>query len=102
MSQTQIPVADVTALRIQVAYALPAQQWVVDLQLPRGAKVADALTAVAASEPFASLDLWQLPVGIYGEPVAHEQELADFDRVELYRPLPVDPKQARRQRAAGH
>ena len=38
-------------------------------------------------------------IGIFGEPVTPETRLADGDRVEVYRPLEVDPKEARRQRA---
>ncbi len=87
-------------LSISVAYALPERQWVVDLQLPEGASVADALAAVAQLEPFAALDLAEVPLGIYGELVSRQRSLVDYDRIEIYRPLIVDPKTARRQRAA--
>lgn len=81
-----------------MAYALPEIQHVEALSLPAGATVGDALSAVACREPFASLDLTAMPVGIYGEPVERQRVLADGDRVELYRPLQVDPRDARRQR----
>ncbi|MGI9325107.1 MAG: RnfH family protein [Pseudomonadales bacterium] len=87
-------------LPISVVYALPQAQWVVELRLPNGACVADALAQVAQLEPFAALDLAEVPLGIYGEPVSRERLLVAHDRVEIYRPLVVDPKTARRQRAA--
>lgn len=87
-------------LEVEVAYAEPAQQWVVPLSLPEGATVADALAGVTQLEPFSRLELDQMAVGVFGEVVAHSQVLQAFDRVELYRPLHQDPKAARRLRAA--
>jgi putative ubiquitin-RnfH superfamily antitoxin RatB of RatAB toxin-antitoxin module len=87
-------------LQIEVVYALPERQWRVAITLPSGATVADALAAVAEREPFVNLDLANVPVGIYGDQVRREQVLADRDRVEIYRPLPVDPPEARRRRSA--
>jgi uncharacterized protein len=88
-------------IEIEVVYALPERQYVVALTLPSGATVADALAAVAHDAPFASLPLAEIPVGVFGEPVARSQLLNHGDRVELYRPLVIDPKEARRRRAQG-
>ncbi|MBX3706932.1 MAG: RnfH family protein [Pseudomonadales bacterium] len=85
-------------LRVTVAYALPARQYLEDLLLPPGATVADALAVVADHEPFRALGLPDVPVGIYGERVPLDRPLADHDRVEIYRPLQVDPLDARRER----
>jgi uncharacterized protein len=84
---------------VAVVYALPERQYQVELTLPAGATVADALAAVAGAAPFAALDIAALPVGIFGERVAVDRILADHDRVELYRPLMLDPVEARRQRS---
>jgi uncharacterized protein len=86
-------------VRVAVVYALPERQYQVELTLPAGATVADALAAVAGTAPFAALDIGALPVGIFGERVAADRILADHDRVELYRPLNLDPVEARRQRS---
>jgi putative ubiquitin-RnfH superfamily antitoxin RatB of RatAB toxin-antitoxin module len=86
-------------MRIEVVYALCAQQFVELLELADGATVADALAAVAHQAPFCELDLAAISVGIYGEPVLRDTRLRGGDRVELYRPLLTDPKEARRRRA---
>ncbi|MFU8813800.1 MAG: RnfH family protein [Pseudomonadales bacterium] len=88
-------------LTVDVAYALPQQQTVVRVQLLAGATVADALAAVAGRSPFAELDLATLPVGVFGDRCERERPLNHGDRVEIYRPLHIDPRDARRARAAG-
>ena len=85
-------------LGVTLVYALPEAQSLAELQLPVGSTVADALLAVATTKPFDCLDLAQMPVGIYGELVARDRKLADHDRLELYRPLKIDPVEARRRR----
>jgi len=78
-------------LRVEVVRARPQRQETIALVLEQGATVRVALQA-------AGMPLEQ-PVGIYGRRVALDTRLADGDRVELYRPLRVDPKEARRRRA---
>ncbi len=86
-------------MRVSVAYALPDEQFEASVDLPAGACVADALAAVASDTGFVEVDLAQAPVGIYGETVARGRLLEDGDRVEIYRELLIDPKEARRLRA---
>lgn len=84
-------------IQVEVAYAEPGAQYLELIKLPVGATVAEALTA-AANIPE---DLRaELKVGIWGSPVTHEHVVNEGDRVELYRPLLMDPGEARRQRAA--
>ncbi len=86
-------------MNVEVVYALPATQTVHRLHLASGATVADALRAVSEIPPFAELLLEEHPVGVFGERVAFDRLLRDGDRVEIYRSLAVDPKEARRLRA---
>ena len=87
-------------VRIEVFYALPAQQRHIELKLEHGATVNDALVRAAAALEFADLDLHAMPVGIFGRVIVdRSQRLNEGDRIELYRPLAVDPKTARRRRA---
>jgi len=79
-------------LRVEVIMALPEDHACVALELEPGATVRDAL--VAAGWPAARA------FGIYGRRVAPDARLTDGDRVEIYRPLSADPKEARRRRAS--
>lgn len=72
------------------------RQWTLDLAL--GATVAQALAACGILEEFPDLEKTRLLAGIWGRRTRLDQLLADNDRVEIYRPLRVDPKTARRER----
>ena len=66
------------------------------LRLPMGSTVADAIAASGLRTEFPALDLDG--VGVWGRKEAPQQPLREGDRVEVYRPLTVDPKVARRER----
>jgi uncharacterized protein len=72
----------------------------VAVRLPAGATVADALLASALAQRH--LGLADLRVGVWSRPCERTTLLREGDRVELYRPLQVDPKEARRQRYQQH
>ena len=86
-------------MKVEVVYALPERQALASVCLEDGATVDDALSAVAGVEPFSALDLARVPVGVFGESVGRDAKLREGDRVEIYRPLLIDPKEARRRRA---
>lgn len=85
-------------LEVEVVYALPGEQVVVRLALPPGASAADAVerSGLPARFPEIAADA---KLGIYGRIVPADTPLGAGDRVEIYRPLIADPKQARRRRA---
>jgi putative ubiquitin-RnfH superfamily antitoxin RatB of RatAB toxin-antitoxin module len=88
-------------MRVTVAVATGPRQVVeAALQLPAGALLVDALKACISQPLFAGLDLRTMPAGVWGRHAKIDQVLHDGDRVELYRPLLVDPKVARRERFA--
>ncbi len=86
-------------IRVEVAYALLDEQCILTLELPQGCTVAQAIRQSGIPERFSGIDLAHNPVGIFGRVVSLARVLRDGDRVEIYRPLSVDPKLARRQRA---
>jgi hypothetical protein len=86
-------------LRVSVALALPQRQEVVELELPRGSRVRDALAAPAARALLSGMDPAAIDVGIWSRRCALDAPLRDGDRVEIYRPLAADPKAMRRARA---
>ena len=86
-------------LNVSVAYSPRAGEVdEVSLQLEPGATVADALCASGLQARYPHTPLDALPVGIWGVFCQRGDALRDRDRVELYRPLLVDPKEARRRR----
>ena len=89
--------------RCVVAYATRERQYLWSVQLPLGASIADALAAArahAAEDAGAAAIPWDsAPVGIFGEPRRRSDGCAHGDRIELYRPLPRDPRERRRERA---
>ena len=87
-------------LQVEVVFATPEQQLLISLALPKGSTVDDAIRTSRISEHFPSQDLAGLETGIWGRVVAREQLLEDGDRIEIYRPLEMDPREARRQLAA--
>ena len=87
-------------INVEVVYALRARQESVHLQLPKGATVGDAVKASGLLERHKQLRIGNGFLGIFGETCDPGVTLRDGDRVEFYRPLPLDPKQARRRRAA--
>ncbi|MBZ9539922.1 RnfH family protein [Modicisalibacter tunisiensis] len=93
------------AVRVEVAFALPQRQVIVPLSLPPGTSAREAVRRAHLERHFPDLPaetFAESELGIFGKRLdAPEQyTLADGDRVELYRPLRIDPKQARRLRAA--
>lgn len=89
-------------LRVEVVYC--AGPGAVDLQalrLASGATLADALQASGMLARH-GLHLPGLRVGVWGKVREPQTPLRDLDRVEIYRPLTVDPKEARRQRYRQH
>ncbi|MEJ2760304.1 MAG: RnfH family protein [Gammaproteobacteria bacterium] len=88
-------------LQIEIAYAAAAGEAVViPLQVPPGTTVEEAIRRSGILEQFPSLDPGENGVGIFARPVALDAVLADGDRIEIYRPLRADPKEARRRRAS--
>ena len=88
-------------ITIEVVYALPERQSLLELEVPEGTTARQAALASGLDEEFPGLDLAANPLGIFGESVEDERVLRAGDRVELYRPLLMDPREARRQRASG-
>ena len=83
---------------VEVAYAEPARQFLKRVTLETGATIADAIAA-SGLEAELGIDASSLATGIWSKPKSPDTLLADGDRVELYRPLLADPKEARRRRA---
>jgi len=86
-------------IAVEVAYAEADRQFLRRVIVPKDATVADAIAASGVEAEF-GIDASALATGIWSRPAARDTKLSDADRVELYRPLKADPKEARRRRAA--
>jgi putative ubiquitin-RnfH superfamily antitoxin RatB of RatAB toxin-antitoxin module len=93
-------------IAVEVAYALPDKQKIIQLQVPDGTSAYEAVVRSRIVEEFPELELDSAVMGIFSQPLgakgmagAKDYILQPGDRVELYRPLLVDPKEVRRQRA---
>ncbi|HET7923742.1 MAG TPA: RnfH family protein [Rhodanobacteraceae bacterium] len=83
---------------VEVAYAEPNRQFLRRVTLAAGATIGDAIAA-SGLEAELGIDASPFATGVWSKPKPRETPLADGDRVELYRPLTADPKEARRRRA---
>lgn len=86
------------AIEIEVVYALPDNQFVRRLNPPAGVTARQAVELSGIINLCPEIDLSQNKLGVFGKLIKPEAILRDCDRVEIYRPLVVDPREARRKR----
>lgn len=84
-------------IRVEVAYGLANQQHIYVLQVAQGTTARQAVQQCDVLHDYPDANV-NAPVGIFGKVVRDNTVLRDNDRVELYRPLLADPKDARRKR----
>ena len=87
-------------IAIEVSYAVPGAQRVLRLRVTAGCTARRAAAWSCMDALFPEIDLARCPLGVFGAAVEDGHRLADGDRLEIYRPLEIDPMEARR-RAAG-
>jgi len=81
-------------MNITVAYALPTEQTLEEMEVPEGTTAEEAIAMSHLLEKYPEIDLGINKVGILGKLVAISSPLRDGDRVEIYRPLPKKPRDA--------
>lgn len=86
-------------ITIEIAYANTKQQYLQSFSITTPCTVEQALLAADIIKQFPEINLNQNFIGIFSKKVKPETLLQDGDRLEIYRPLAIDPKQARRLRA---
>lgn len=85
-------------ITVELVYALPAEQVLLTVRVPAGATVAQAIETSGIAQRYPQLNEGPLWVGVFGKRVALTTSLQAGDRIEIYRALTVDPKEARRRR----
>ena len=87
-------------VQVEIVYALPDGYWRHHVSLPDGAVVADALAEAAAALAAAEISVDPSCLAVFGKTVEPRTRLRDGDRIELLRPLLVNPRDARTRRAS--
>lgn len=88
-------------MRIGIAYALPQRQAWIEIEVPDGATIQDAINRSGILKQFPEIDIEQQKVGIFGKVSKPDAVLNDGDRVEIYRPITCDPKTVPRKSKGG-
>jgi putative ubiquitin-RnfH superfamily antitoxin RatB of RatAB toxin-antitoxin module len=86
-------------MRVELAFATPAKQIVKEIDVVDGATVGDVIEQAGLDREFPEIDFAKLQTGVWGRLAERGQRVRDGDRVELYRPLEMDPREARRLKA---
>ena len=93
-------------ITVEVAYALPDKQKIIELQIEQGTTAYEAVMASGITSHFPEIDLDNSRMGIFGQALGskglkppREYLMQPRDRIEIYRPLTADPKEVRRRRA---
>lgn len=81
-------------MKVEIVRAWPRRYESMELDLPEGARVVDAVAAAGWSD-----DAQAVAYAVFGVSATEQTVLNPGDRVELLRPLQTDPKEARRRRA---
>ena len=87
-----------TMLHVEVIYALRNRQVLLAFEVEEETTVKEAIESSGILRRFPDVDLIRMPVGIFGRATRLDARLRDGDRIEIYRPLIADPKQARHAR----
>lgn len=86
-------------LHIEVAYALPERQEIISIEVEEGCDIRRAIEISGVLQRFPDIDLTRQAVGIFSRKRELTDVLAAGDRIEIYRSLTIDPKDARRAKA---
>lgn len=89
-------------IRVEVAYALPHDQKIIALQVEEDCSAYDVVIRSGIVEAYPEIDPDTIPMGIFGKAIRDPKAtiMKEGQRIELYRPLIADPKEARAKRAA--
>jgi hypothetical protein len=89
-------------MKVEVAYALPQQQRIIALEVEPGCTALVAAQRSGIDQLFPEIDWQNAVLGVFGKllDAPAQYALSEGERVEIYRPLLIDPKAVRKQRAA--
>ncbi|MEE4376301.1 MAG: RnfH family protein [Candidatus Competibacteraceae bacterium] len=88
-------------MQVSVAYAEPGQRAWLNIDVPEDSTVRDAIERSGILERFPHIDLKRQKIGVYGKFVKLNAPLNEGDRIEIYRPITVDPKTVPQRKIGG-
>jgi putative ubiquitin-RnfH superfamily antitoxin RatB of RatAB toxin-antitoxin module len=91
---------EANSIPVELAFADAIRQELISMTVPVGTTVGQVIDQSPLAQAFPNVDLAGLATGIWGNLVSRDQKLVAGDRIELYRPLLMDPRDARRALAA--
>jgi putative ubiquitin-RnfH superfamily antitoxin RatB of RatAB toxin-antitoxin module len=86
-------------ISVEVVYALPAEQFLLKSEVPKGTTLAEAIKLSGILDKHPEIDMEKGKFGVFGKLSKTDTVLREKDRIEIYRPLIADPKEVRRKRA---
>lgn len=86
-------------IKVELVYALPTEQELLTLEVAEGSTVRDVIMQSGILQRYPEIDLGVSKVGIFSKIISLEKIIKVMDRIEIYRPLTIDPVEARRLRA---
>ena len=101
-TSSSVPIDSGVQIEIEVAYATPDKQLILTVSVPEDCSVYDAVVASGIDKKFPEINIESSKMGIFSKLVSKPklQTLKVGDRIEVYRPLLIDPKESRKNRAA--
>jgi putative ubiquitin-RnfH superfamily antitoxin RatB of RatAB toxin-antitoxin module len=85
-------------IEVEVAYALPNRQEIIVVAMEAGSSMLAAIERSCILQIFPEIDLSRQKIGVFSQPRLLTDIVCAGDRIEIYRPLAMDPKEARRLR----
>ena len=86
-------------ITVELIYALPKEQKLLKLAVEEGSSIQSVIEQSGILQQYPEINLWPLKVGIFGKLANLTDSVREGDRIEIYRPLVIDPMEARRLRA---
>jgi len=86
-------------ITVEIIYIKPGSQNSLTLKIPQGSNINQAISRSGVLKHFPEIDLTVNKVGVFSKIQSLDSLLCEGDRIEIYRPLVADPKEARRRRA---
>lgn len=86
-------------IKVEVAYARPDRQCIIEVEVTEDSTIQQVIEQSGMVNEFPEIDLGKAKVGIFSKQKQLTDTVREGDRVEIYRPLIIDPKEARRAKA---